>query len=262
MADKPRMELSASHVLGGALAAASAAVAASLLGVYGTVIGAAVVSVVASIGSAVYTHSFQRGRQVIGKVRENRTGQMTRVVDGDPPPDDTPTETTDTTEPSGAAGADRKRPGWRARLAAVNPKPVAVTAVCILVLSLGSILFVETLIDKPISSALGHGDGGGGTTLSRLSGGDSPATERQDRLPKTTPTATPTTTVTESESPTEEPTERPTSGPTSESTTSEPETSEPTLPPTSSEPTTDDPSGTSSGGSTDGDGTKLQAPRE
>ena len=99
MSDKPRMELSATQVIGGALAAASAAVAASLLGVYGTVIGAAVVSVVASVGGAVYTHSFRRGRQAITKAREHRTWRMAPVRDdGGPPGTDDATVFTESTE--------------------------------------------------------------------------------------------------------------------------------------------------------------------
>src|SRR5262249_27727682 len=53
--DRSRLELSAPQVLGGALAAASAAVASSWLGVAGTVLGAVVVSLVASVGTALYS---------------------------------------------------------------------------------------------------------------------------------------------------------------------------------------------------------------
>ena len=46
-----------------ALAAASAAIASSWLGVAGTVISAAVVSVVASIGSVIYTRPIERSHE-------------------------------------------------------------------------------------------------------------------------------------------------------------------------------------------------------
>ena len=63
--DRPKLGLSGPQIIGGALAAASAAVAASWLGVAGTVLGAVVVSLVASIGSALYTHSLERSRRAI-----------------------------------------------------------------------------------------------------------------------------------------------------------------------------------------------------
>ncbi|TDC03453.1 hypothetical protein E1267_26150 [Nonomuraea longispora] len=53
-------ELTVPQIMGSALAAVTAAVAASYLGVAGTVIGAAVVSVASTIAGAVYTHYLAR----------------------------------------------------------------------------------------------------------------------------------------------------------------------------------------------------------
>ncbi|WP_188187181.1 hypothetical protein [Nonomuraea sp. SYSU D8015] len=58
--DQRKFELSGPQILGGALASVTAAVAASYLGVAGTVIGAAVVSVASTIATAVYTHYLKR----------------------------------------------------------------------------------------------------------------------------------------------------------------------------------------------------------
>ncbi|HEY5185837.1 MAG TPA: hypothetical protein VIM19_13230 [Actinomycetes bacterium] len=55
-----RLDLSLTQVVAGALAAVSAAWAASVLGVAGTVIGAAVVSVTITVLSAVYQHGARR----------------------------------------------------------------------------------------------------------------------------------------------------------------------------------------------------------
>jgi hypothetical protein len=55
-----RLELSRLEVIASTLAAASAALVASYFGVNGTVIGAAVASVVATVGSAVYGHWLRR----------------------------------------------------------------------------------------------------------------------------------------------------------------------------------------------------------
>ncbi|QLE74355.1 hypothetical protein FGW37_24620 [Streptomyces rectiverticillatus] len=55
-----RLELSLAQVAGSALAAVIAALLAGKLGVYGTVIGAGVVSVVATSGGSVFQHLFKR----------------------------------------------------------------------------------------------------------------------------------------------------------------------------------------------------------
>ncbi|MFE7778767.1 hypothetical protein ACFU5O_33810 [Streptomyces sp. NPDC057445] len=60
-----RPDLSVPQVAGSALAAVAAAVLASRLGVYGTVVGAGVVSIVATCGGPVFQHLFRRtGEQI------------------------------------------------------------------------------------------------------------------------------------------------------------------------------------------------------
>ncbi|GGP84105.1 hypothetical protein [Streptosporangium pseudovulgare] len=60
MGGEQRFDLSLPQIIGGALATMTAAVAASYLGVAGTVIGAAVMSVGSTVGGAVYTHYLKR----------------------------------------------------------------------------------------------------------------------------------------------------------------------------------------------------------
>ncbi|HEX6238604.1 MAG TPA: hypothetical protein VFZ68_15490, partial [Acidimicrobiales bacterium] len=55
-APAPRLELSGTQVLASGLASLTAAVVASVFGVAGTVIGAAMVGVVWTLGSAVYRY--------------------------------------------------------------------------------------------------------------------------------------------------------------------------------------------------------------
>ncbi|MFI9626262.1 hypothetical protein [Streptomyces sp. NPDC052042] len=55
-----RIDLSLPQVAGSAVAAVAAAVAASQLGVYGTILGAGVMSVVATCGGSVFQHFFRR----------------------------------------------------------------------------------------------------------------------------------------------------------------------------------------------------------
>ncbi|GAA3757963.1 hypothetical protein HDA32_001853 [Spinactinospora alkalitolerans] len=57
---KKRIDLSMSQVVGGGVATLTAATAASYLGVYGTIIGTAVMSVISTAGTAVAQHYLQR----------------------------------------------------------------------------------------------------------------------------------------------------------------------------------------------------------
>ncbi|MGW0791325.1 hypothetical protein ACWD04_24555, partial [Streptomyces sp. NPDC002911] len=63
-----RIELSLPQVAGSAVAAVAAAVMASQLGVYGTIAGAGVMSVVATCGGSVFQHFFRRTGEQIREV--------------------------------------------------------------------------------------------------------------------------------------------------------------------------------------------------
>lgn len=63
-----RIDLSPPQVAGSAVAAVAAAVAASQLGVYGTILGAGVMSVVATCGGSVFQHFFRRTGEQIREV--------------------------------------------------------------------------------------------------------------------------------------------------------------------------------------------------
>ncbi|WP_405939219.1 hypothetical protein OG338_23670 [Streptomyces sp. NBC_00726] len=63
-----RIDLSLPQVAGSAVAAVAAAVAASQLGVYGTIAGAGIMSVVATCGGSVFQHFFRRTGEQIREV--------------------------------------------------------------------------------------------------------------------------------------------------------------------------------------------------
>src|SRR5882762_2389459 len=60
---RTRPELSVTQIVASTLAAVTATIAASYFGVSGTVIGAALASVVTVVGNAVYSHSIRRTRE-------------------------------------------------------------------------------------------------------------------------------------------------------------------------------------------------------
>ncbi|MCQ6555412.1 hypothetical protein NPS70_19745 [Streptomyces sp. C10-9-1] len=79
-----RIELSVPQVAGSALAAVAAAVLASRLGVYGTIVGAGVVSIVATCGGPLFQHLFSRtGEQL--RVAADPGRRRPRRPEGGPP---------------------------------------------------------------------------------------------------------------------------------------------------------------------------------
>jgi len=103
---KPRLNLTTSQVAASALAACCASIVASFLGVAGTVIGAALGSVVATTGAAVYGHLFRRGGE---RIRQTLLVNGQQVEPGDDPAEATAatatTATTATTTKNAGAGA-------------------------------------------------------------------------------------------------------------------------------------------------------------
>ncbi|MCW5253426.1 hypothetical protein IBX28_23465 [Streptomyces sp. SHP 1-2] len=97
-----RIDLSVPQVAGSALAAVVAAKLASSFGVYGTILGAGLISVVATCGGSVLQHVFRRtgermrdrtvpartatARTVTGRARAGRRGPGRREADGAPAP--------------------------------------------------------------------------------------------------------------------------------------------------------------------------------
>lgn len=81
-----RIDLNVPQVAGSAVAAVAAAVAASQLGVYGTILGAGVMSVVATCGGSVFQHFFRRTGEQIREVtvytRETRDIRGAREAGG------------------------------------------------------------------------------------------------------------------------------------------------------------------------------------
>ncbi|MFG1699156.1 hypothetical protein [Nonomuraea sp. NPDC049309] len=135
--ERPKFELSLPQILGSALAAVTAAVAASYLGVAGTVIGAAVVSVSSTVGTAVYTHYLKRTGE--------RVKQRTLAAREDPAKEDPAREDKEDGEDGERTDADerraRRRPPW--------VKAGAAAAV-VFGVSMGSILIYQALTDQTV----------------------------------------------------------------------------------------------------------------
>ncbi|HEX8495786.1 MAG TPA: hypothetical protein VF661_01225, partial [Actinomycetales bacterium] len=198
--------LGLAQVAASALAAVSSALAASFLGVAGTIIGAGVGAVVATIGTAVYQHSLRTASDRLRDLRRtgdltrsaastaDRTSGLTRALPAGPRDGgaDVQPETVPGRDP-----ASRTSTWWRA-LALV---------VLGIVLALGAITAAEAVIGRPVSGSSGTS---GGTSIGEaFTGSGSSATTPATPAPGPTdaPTATPT------EAPSATPTTSPT-GPT------------------------------------------------
>jgi hypothetical protein len=196
-AAKPKIDLSPAQVLGGALAAMTAAFLGSRLSVAGTVVGAALASVVAAVGGSLYTASLRTTQEKVKTVFQGR-------VAGSSVP--TTVETVSWDEPTAAAPSARAAQSDRG--GRVSWKRIAVAALAAFALA-GVVL---TGLELATGQAL---SGGKGTTISQVT--------EQDPAPKTKPTTAPTSA---SPSPSEaSPTTSTTPVPTPEASTSAPEPS-------------------------------------
>ncbi|MDQ6642174.1 MAG: hypothetical protein M3Y66_06745, partial [Actinomycetota bacterium] len=131
---KPLLDLSLTQLIGGSAAAATAAALGSRLGVVGTIVGAALVSVISAIAGAVYTQSLRRTREMV-RAREligarelmmragQRTGMQGRTARQAALPGDA-TKATKTTDAAGVAEVGTAPSVWQR----VTWKTVAVTA--------------------------------------------------------------------------------------------------------------------------------------
>jgi hypothetical protein len=175
----PRFGLSATQLVATALAAITATIAGSYLGVSGTVIGAALASVVGAIGNAVYAHSLHSTR---ARVRQAVPTRWTAAPGREPAAEEPPVLPAPVHRPRRER---REQSAWRG---------VAVGSIAVFVAVLAAITGVEIVAGRPISDLV-RGDSGSGTTIfgdagSTGTGGGTAGT------PTVTKTVTPSVVVT------------------------------------------------------------------
>jgi hypothetical protein len=223
------LDLSVAQIIGGALAAMTAAALGSQLSAAGTLVGAALASIVAAVASALYTASIRRTREKVKTVFY--TGQPNEV--------DEPTVIDIVADSEGHIAGQRSHlvepepergPRPRPKL---NWKRVVVAALAIFGIAGVSLTAFELVTGNALS-------GGDGTTFQQVSEGRS---GKESDTKKEQPSEKPTSEAT-SEA-TDEVSEAPTSEP-RESASSEP--SETPIAPTSEAETTTEPDATPSGG--------------
>jgi hypothetical protein len=218
----PRLQISATQLIASALAAVTATIAASYLGVSGTVIGAAIASVVTVTGNAVYGHSLRRTSERVRTAVPTSARWLPPAKAKEGPPAET----------------DEDPPAGTPKLRSPLVRRLAIGSVAVFAAVLAVVTSVELVAGRPLSDLL-RGKSGQGTTVFGTSqqSGTTPQqptpTVTQTVVPKvvvTTPTVTQTAPpVTKTTTPTVTP-----STPATSTTTSPtpPPTTPPTSPPT------------------------------
>jgi hypothetical protein len=166
-------QLHVSKLLAGALAAVSGAVVASFFGVEGTLIGAALVSLLVAPAEAVYTHSLASAHSVARRSLVRRVGGQAGASE------------------EGASEADPQPIRWQR---------VAVAAVLAFGIAVVAITGVEAVANQPLASLFGtQPRPGGSTSLGVVVAGADRSSPPAARAPGTSGTSpsgpTPTTTA-------------------------------------------------------------------
>ena len=209
--------LSAFQVAAGSLAAMTSAWVASTLGVAGTIVGAAIASLVLSTSSAVYANTLHKGRTLVVQTADGS------IVEKQAEPGETAEALAEAAEEAGSpvrsaeVEEDTRTPlPWRR---------IAVTTVVVLAIALGGIWTYEQVTDRSygtgsdnarISNPFGGGAGGGSDSEpaptepseplpDETDDADTDPVEPDDPAPTPTPTPAPTPTPTPAPAPTPTP---------------------------------------------------------
>jgi len=203
---KSWLGLSITQVVGGALAAMTAAALGSRFSVEGTVISAALASVIAAVAGALYTASLRRtGETALAVLRRrqmNAGGMASQSTSPQPVPHGS-TAAAPGSLPSVSGAADRTAKASRRRTIVVSS---VVGALATFALAAGAVTVYEAITGHALS-------GGSGTTFSQVqqdAGEDRPTDEQ---APAPTESAEPTATAEPSAEPSATPQAEPSSSP-------------------------------------------------
>jgi hypothetical protein len=195
--DKPQgVQLSATQVAAGALAAVSSAVVASFFGLAGTLIGAALASVISTISAALYSNSLQKTNEKLRRARGQLTGRQAPVEDTRISPAAPPATPATQVLPAHLdprhAPARRSRPRWT---------KVAVYAAAVFVMAMGIVTGIELIGQKPVSALVSGTETSRSTTIGAITNASS-SSEQQDQDPSSPSSPTSTAPATETSAPT------------------------------------------------------------
>jgi hypothetical protein len=161
-------------LLAGALAAVSGAVVASLFGVEGTLIGAALVSLLVAPAEALYTHSLASAHKVARRSLVRRVGEQAGA-----------SEEGASEEAASEEGASEAHPQ------PIRWQRVAVAAVVAFGIAVAAITGVETVANQPLASLFGsRSQQGASTSVGVVVAGGDRSAPPATRAPATSTTST------------------------------------------------------------------------
>ncbi len=233
-----RVELSATQIAGGALAAMTAAALGSRLGLGGTILGAAIASITAGVASALYTASIRHTREKVKTVFTGRIAGSDVPASIDLVPESTPVTPHAAPMPSGNAPSTR-RPVKRRTT--VSWKSMLAGALAAFAIAAVALTGFELISGNALS-------GGKGTTIEQVT--------RPDKAPTKAPStkATKAGSPTPSESASETPTPAPAPTPTATETPIANEAQTPAAPESQTPSETPTPSDVAPSGAADSEG--------
>ncbi|MFD7075399.1 hypothetical protein ACFV9G_14415 [Nocardioides sp. NPDC059952] len=178
----------------GALAAVTSAVLLSTLGAVGTLVGAALGSVAATVGANLYSQWLAKGHEKVVSVHALarwRSAGLAGARAGSEPVSEQASDSTADAASEVAEGDDAEpMPSWRERLKALPWKRIALLSLAMFVVVIAAITIFELLAGRSVSAIVGDGDSS--TTISRVTGGGSDKRdEKQGEDPSPGATATP-----------------------------------------------------------------------
>jgi hypothetical protein len=185
------------QVCGSALAAVSSAVLLSTVGVAGTIIGAAIGSVVVTAGGSIYSHYLEVSRHRVAaaqsvaraRMKRSRTARMDAQQQ-----ERADNELHQAEEQLADAEDETEKLSWREVLAGLRWRRIAAGAAAIFVLAMVIIVTFEMVTGRAVSTYTGGTDGNPRTSIPGL-GRSSTGTPTPTPTPTRTPTRSPTQTT-------------------------------------------------------------------
>ncbi len=243
--ERTKIKLDGVQLVSGALTAVTSAVLLSTVGVAGTLIGAAVGSVLGTVGNAVYSYYLRLSRRRVAtakavaeaRVRGAASLAAQAGTHGDADLAEAQLEMAEEefeqAQDDLENADEHKRVPWRDVVAALPWRRVLAVAGVVFVIAFGAILTFEAIAGRAVSTYTGGTDGPARVSIPGVGGGDSRDQEPDDNAPKppdeeqpTAPSPSPTPTSAE-----------PTTDPSLEPTPEETPSTEPSATPAPETPT-------------------------
>lgn len=217
--DPPPLDIDWRKTIAGALAAVSSAVLLSTLGAAGTIIGAAIGSVAATVTGALYQQGLVRSRTAVLKAQEATLGKVgvaqaevrrAARLQGDDAAVEAHLDHADETLDEARADLDAtgEEPAedpttWRDRLITLPWKRISLLAAGLFLIAVVAITAFELATGESVSQVTGGSDSDSGTTIGGVTGGggssDDDKNRRRDNGGTTDPSPSDSTTTGDSE---------------------------------------------------------------